>query len=223
MESGQALAYDCCMGKFRAAALLVLMAGAPSGSQSGCDSLDDVPYYLGYTDNLGDYTVEKVSLVPKPPSFSSGYKDVLFLRVDLASKYRLSIGPRTYWITVASDFCPLPDHDKLLSSGPYVEGGEEAFTFTGETLEKSPDGLFRYHVYVYPQFPIPGVSYGAPTSGRYARMEYDLLNDGRNLCLRIVGGDNDKVFARSSVIEVDARLLKNAAASHPNTERKLPD
>lgn len=211
------------MGKFRSASLLVLMAGAPSVYPSGCDSPDDVPYYLGYTDNLGDYTVEKVSLVPKPPGFASGYEDVLFIRVDLASTYRLSIGPRTQWIGVASDFCPVPDNDKLLSSGPYVEGGEEAFTFTGETLEKSPDGLFRYHVYVYPQFPIPGVSYGAPTSGPNARMKYDLLNDGRNLCLRFHGGDHYDVFARSSVIEVDARLLKNAAASRPNAERKPLD
>lgn len=220
VESGQALTYDGHMPKVRVAFLLALLA-LP---QFGCDALKDAPYSLGYTGSLGDYVVESVSLVPKPPDFASDYRNVLFLRVDLTSKYRLSIGPRTHWIGVASDFCPLQDDHKLIALGPYVESAHEAGIIGEDTLAiKSTDGLFRYHVYLHPEFPIPGVKYGAPTSGPNAQAEYDLLNDGRNLCLQIFGGDHYNVFARSSVIEIDARSLKNAAASRFNLERKLPD
>lgn len=183
-------------------------------------SCREIPYWLGYTNDLGDFVVENVAFVPKPPDSHDDYKDVHFLRIDLASSSILDIGPRTHWIGVASDFCPLRDDHKLIALGPYVEGADQATLIRDDTPAiMSADGMFRYHVYLHPEFPIPRVTYGAPTSGPNAQADYDLISDGRDLCLQIVGGDHYNVFARSSVIEVDAQSIMNAAASRIDPER----
>lgn len=182
-------------------------------SLSGCHALDEFLGSLGFTYDLGDYAVEKVAFVSKPPDFHPDYKDVRFLRVDLVSEYKLSIERPTYWIGVASDFCPLRDDHKLISLGPYVDGAQanERYLDRGSAVA-SPDGKYRYHIYIHPEFPIPGVKYGAPTSGPNAQAEYDLLEDGRNLCLQVFGGDHYNVFARSSVIEVHSESIRSATS-----------
>ena len=72
----------------------------------------------GYTHNLGDFETEQVSFVQEMQGLAGGYDGGGYLKIDLVSTSQLSLGYPTYWIGVASDYCPLTDDHNLIACSP---------------------------------------------------------------------------------------------------------
>lgn len=144
----------------------------------------------------------------------------------MVSSRRFETVPPQYWLSVASDFCPKKDDHKILSSGPHLNDGAasiwEPLNSVAEAVPtKSPDGNYRYQVFLVPEFPIPNVEYGAPTTGPNAQFEYDILTDGRDICLQFFGGDHDHVHSRSSTFRVEFEAISEAAVRNSSNELNI--
>lgn len=172
----------------------------------------------GYTHDLGEFKVERLAIVPSMPGPGDGYDGGGHLMLELASSSQLSNGYPTYWLGVTSDYCPLVDDQKLIALGPFDE--DEDRLDEGPPIERSPDGKYRYKVYVVRAYPPPGKShddFGSPRTGPYAQAEYDIIKDKKDLCLQMFGGDHYNVFARSSVIRVNHAAILGAVIEAQGT------
>lgn len=174
---------------------------------AGCDWIERRAARAGFVQSLGEYEVKGVEFVPEMPPFGHDWEKARYLKVELDSSHRLSIGYPTYWIGSASDYCPLKSDFGLVSLGPIDDRGVQIGRVAGEgSPRKSADGRFHYQVFVVPAHPMPGLTYN---SG-WKRAPYDLISDARDICLQIIGGDHDDVFARSSVIRVSFEQIRKA-------------
>lgn len=181
---------------------------------SGCEPMQPWLAKAGYTHNLGDFKVEQIDFVEKMPGPGDGYDGGGHLRLKLVSASKLSLDYPTYWIGVASDFCPLNGDNKLISLGFFEDNLSFWDHSRGDPIEKSADGLYRYQIYVVRSYPPIGKTrddFGGPQAGPYAQAEYDIINNRKDLCLQIYGGDHYNVFARSSLIRVAYEDIRNAA------------
>ena len=179
---------------------------------AGCEQMQPLLSQAGYTHDLGDFDVERIAFVRKTPLEGDGYDGGGFLKVELVSSRQLKHDYPTYWLGVASDYCPLADDHHLIALGVLDQGG--SFWGRNPPVKQSPDGKYRYQVYIVRAYPPPGKThddYGTPREGPYAQREYDILADEEDLCLQIFGGDHYNVFARSSVIRVNHTAIKNTA------------
>ena len=205
MESGRQSLYPMRMKKRAALCLLILFAG-------GCEQMQPMLSQAGYTHDLGAFKVEQVTFVPKMPSSGDGYDGGGFLKLELASSRQLLHEYPTYWLGVSSDYCPSTRDHHLIAFGALDQGG--SFWGNDAPVEKSPDGKYRYQIYVARAYPPPGKThddYATPRRGPSAQSEYDIVGDEKDLCLQIFGGDHYNVFARSSVIRVNHAAILNAA------------
>lgn len=195
------------MRKLIACAVLILLTG-------GCELVQPLLSRAGYTHDLGDFTLERIEFVEEMPGRGDGYDGGGHLRLELASASELALEYPTYWIGVASDYCPLEDDHKLISIG-YFGGGISFWDHSeDEPIEKSPDGIYRYDIYVVRSYPPLGKTrddFAGPQTGPHAQSEYDIVSDQEDLCLQIFGGDHYNVFARSSVIRVEYEAIRSAA------------
>lgn len=182
---------------------------------SGCEQMQPMLAQAGYTHDLGEFEVEQIGFVREMPGPGDGFDGGGYLKLELASAHQLPVGYPTYWIGVASDYCPLDDDHKLISFGEFDNGaGGFRYPSRGQPIEKSEDGAYRYTIYVVRAYPPPGKThddYGTPQSGPNARSEYDIIIDENDLCLQVFGGDHYNVFARSSVISVKHEAIRAAA------------
>lgn len=168
----------------------------------------------GYTHGIGDFEIEQVSFVQEMPGPGDGYDGGGHLKIDLASTTQLSLGYPTYWIGVASDYCPLTDDHSLIALGYYRDGKSLSDPSGGQSLKPSADGLYHYAVYVVRAYPPPGKTrddFGGPQTGPYAQKRYDIIDKKKDLCLQFFGGDHYNVFARSSDIRVSHEVITRAA------------
>lgn len=186
---------------------------------AGCEQMQPLLSQAGYTHDLGDFKVEKIAFVPKTPLPGDGYDGGGFLKVELISSRQLTHDYPTYWLGVASDYCPIVDDHHLISIGALDQGG--SFWGRNPPVKQSPDGKYRYQVYVVRAYPPPGkthADYGTPRTGPNAQIEYDILENDEDLCLQIFGGDHYNVFARSSVIRVKRADILNAVTEAESKE-----
>lgn len=185
---------------------------------AGCERMQPMLSHAGFIHDLGDFDVERIGFVPSTPLGGDGYDGGGFLKVELASSRQLTHDYPTYWLGVASDFCPLIHDHHLISFGALDQGGN--FWGRNPPIKRSSDGKYRYQVYVVREYPPPGKThddYGYPRKGPNAQKEYDILANQGDLCLQIVGGDHYNVFARSSVIRLDrAAIMKAAVEAEAN-------
>lgn len=168
--------------------------------------------HAGYTHDLGEFKVERLAFVRTMPTPGDGYDGGGFLKLELASSRQLLHEYPTFWLGVASDYCPLADDFNLIAFGVLDQGG--SFWGNNPPIENSPDGMYRYQVYVVRAYPPPGRThddYGYPRTGPNAKSEYDIVKDQKDLCLQVFGGDHYNVFARSSVIKVNHSAILSAA------------
>jgi hypothetical protein len=181
---------------------------------TGCEQMQPMLAEAGYTHNLGYFRTEQVSFVEKMPGAGGGYDGGGYLKIDLASKYQLSLGYPTYWIGVAADYCPLTDDHNLIAFGHYVDGRSLRDPSVGQSFQPSEDGLYHYVVYIVRAYPPPGKTrddFGGPQTGPYAQNRYDIIDEKKDLCLQFFGGDHYNVFARSSDIRVSHKAIQQAA------------
>lgn len=207
VESGHRPRYQTAMKRLFGCGALILLA-------SGCEQLQPMLSQAGYTHDLGDFEIERVSVVQEMPGSGDGYDGGGHLRIDLASTSQLSLGYPTYWIGVASDYCPLTDDHNLIAMGFYGDGKSFRDSSVGQSLKKSADGLYHYAVYVVRAYPPPGKTrddFGGPQTGPYAQNRYDIVHEKKDLCLQFFGGDHYNVFARSSGIRVSYEAVRRAA------------
>lgn len=179
---------------------------------AGCEQMQPLLTQAGYTHDLGDFEVEQINFVPKTPFPGDGYDGGGFLRVELVSSRQLTHEYPTYWLGVASDYCPLTDDNHLIALGSLDQGG--SFWGKNPPVKQSPDGKYRYQIYVVRSYPPPGKThddYGTPRTGPNSQSEYDIVEDEEDLCLQIFGGDHYNVFARSSVIRLNHATILDAA------------
>ncbi|WP_435418706.1 hypothetical protein WAB17_03820 [Parerythrobacter aurantius] len=179
---------------------------------SGCEEMQPTLAQFGYTHSLGNFAVERVTFVPTMPGPGDGYDGGGYLKVELASAHQLRREYPTYWVGTASDYCPLRDDNMLIAFGDFDKGGSFWDTEV-EPADQSPDGKYRYQIYVVRAYPPPGKThddYGTPQTGPNAQSEYDLFKDGNDVCLQVYGGDHYNVFARSSVIKVPYETIMAA-------------
>ena len=205
VESGRQSLYPIRMKKRAALCLLILFAG-------GCKQMQPMLSQAGYTHDLGEFKVERVTFVPTTPFSGDGFDRGGFLKIELASSRQLLHEYPTYWLGVASDYCPLTRDHHLIALGALDQGG--SFWGNYPPVGKSPDGKYRYQIYVVRAYPPPGKThddFGTPRRGPNAQSEYDIVEDKKDLCLQIFGGDHYYVFARSSVIRVKHAAILNAA------------
>lgn len=180
----------------------------------GCEELQTILVQAGYVHDLGIFNVEQVEFVPEMPPFGHGWEKANYLQINLSSSHKLSDNYPTYWVGVASDYCPLKDDHKLITLGVTDDLGVSVDKQEREPVQKSSDGLFHYQVFVVPAHPMPGKTlddYAGPQTGPYAQSEYDIVEDGKDLCLQIFGGDHYNVFARSSLIRISFEKIRAAA------------
>ncbi|WP_284126445.1 hypothetical protein [Parerythrobacter aestuarii] len=180
----------------------------------GCKEMQPALAEFGYTHSLGKFEVERVSIVPTMPTPGDGYDGGGWLKVELSSPRQLRKEYPTYWVGAASDYCPLEDDHELIALGVF-DKQVGFWDIEVDPIEQSPDGLYRYQIYVVRAYPPPGKThddYGTPRTGPYAQREYDLYEDGNDVCLQVFGGDHYHVFARSSVITVPYETIMAAKA-----------
>jgi hypothetical protein len=205
VENGRQFLYQIQMEKQAALCLLFLLAG-------GCKQMQPILSQAGYTHSLGEFKVERVTFVQKTPTPGDGYNGGGFLKLELASSRQLLEEYPTYWLGVASDYCPLTDDHHLIALAAFDQDG--SYFGKSPPVKQSPDGKYRYQIYLVRAYPPPGKThndYGSPRSGPYAQSEYDIVEDEKDLCLQIFGGDHYNVFARSTVIRVNHAAILNAA------------
>lgn len=193
------------MKKFFGLCSIVLFVG-------GCEQMQPMLAQAGYTHDLGNFDVERTAFVPTTPFPGDGYDGGGFLKIELVSSRQLLHEYPTYWLGVASDYCPLSDDHHFIALGALDQGG--SFWGNNPPVEQSPDGKYRYQIYVVRAYPPPGKThddYGSPRTGPYAQRDYDIIADQKDLCLQIFGGDHYNVFARSSVIRVGYETIASAA------------
>ena len=191
----------------------LILCGALALLLSGCEQIQPFLSAAGYTHDLGDFEVERVAFVMEMPGPGEGYDGGGYLKLELASKQQFSLEYPTYWLGVASDYCPLTDDNRLLAFG-YFFDGRSLWSPSGSQAEKSADGMYRYDIYVVRAYPPPGKThddYGTPQTGPNRQSEYDIIADQTDLCLQVFGGDHYNVFARSSVIRVRYQDIRRAA------------
>ena len=195
------------MNRFVGCGALILLA-------SGCEQLQPMLAQAGYTHDLGEFEIERVSFVQEMPGPGDCYDGGGHLKIDLVSTSQLSLEYPTYWIGVASDYCPLTDDHNLIALGFYGDGESLSDPYGGQSLKQSADGLHHYAVYVVRAYPPPGKTrddFGGPQTGSYAQNQYDIIDEKRDLCLQFFGGDHYNVFARSSGIRVSNEAIRRAA------------
>lgn len=180
----------------------------------GCEQAQPWLAQAGYTHNLGDFTVERIEFVEEMPGPGDGYDGGGHLRLELVSASELSLDYPTYWIGVASDYCPINDDHHLLSF-LFFDGDRSFWDQSQDAIvEESADGMYRYDIYVVRSYPPVGKTrddFGGPQTGPNSQGEYDIIDDQRDLCLQIFGGDHYNVFARSSPIRVAHEDIRSAA------------
>ncbi len=153
------------------------------------------------------------------PPFGHSWERANYLKIALSSSRKLSDDYPTYFVGVVADFCPLKDEQKLISLGVVDDRGISIDEDEREPVKKSSDGLYHYQVFVVPAHPLPGKNlneYAFPTEGEYAQQQYDIVENGNDICLQILGGDHYHAFARSAIIRVDFNAIKIAAEAAEN-------
>lgn len=169
--------------------------------------------------DLGDFKVERVEFVPEMPPFGHSWERSNYLKIALSSSRKLSDDYPTYWVGVGADFCPLEDDRKLISLGVVDDRGISVDKDEREPVKKFSDGLYHYQVFVVPAHPLPGKDlddYAFPPQGEYAQQKYNIVENGNDICLQVVGGDHYHVFARSAIIRVDFKAIRIAAEAAEN-------
>ena len=166
---------------------------------SGCDIIGPKLAELGYTHDLGDYAVDSLEFVPQVPPYGHGWGEGRYLRVELVSSHRLHKGYPTYWIGTASDQCPIKDDFGIFTLGVLDEHDVEVDgPKNDKRVQKSGDGNYHYQVFVIAAAPVENP-------------RYDIVMDGRDICLQLMGGDHYHIFARSSVIRIPFSSIEKAA------------
>ena len=173
-----------------------LVAGAIL--MSGCDKVGPMLARHGYIHDLGDYAVRSVKFVPELPPYGHRWGTGRYLKVELASSRQLHNSYPTYWIGIASDYCPMKADDRLMAIGVLDQHGVMIDRYQNKRIQKSETGSYHYHVFV-------------PAEAPPAKPDHDIVIDKRDICLQIFGGDHYNVFARSSVIRIPFKRVERAA------------
>jgi hypothetical protein len=165
----------------------------------------------GCGQNLGDYAVEDIRVVPDIPRSHVGSPSPpydRYLEIRLASKTNLtSIGRKVDAVYVDADFCPLRNPNGLIAFGPYSDNKQDlGLPGEAKALDAGKDGLVRYRLYVVAAYKATQ----AFEPGHVQLPAYNLQAGDRDLCLRLFATGYNLIKSRSETIRVPADMVASA-------------
>jgi len=163
---------------------------------------------------LGEYELETIELTAEAPLPEGvrGPSYGQYLKVELSSKTSLTeIADKIDGVYAHADFCPFSDPYSLRSFGPFSSDNVDlGVPSVAEPLQRGSDGKFHYNVFIVPKHPMPDVTYSKAAREEEA---YDILSNGRDVCLRFEAPGYDIIKSKSAMIRMPYEQIAASLSS----------